>query len=82
VQSKSGTLSSIRFRESGRSFALSRDHTYSFARLSMTALMKYKRSVKEESELVARLNVEEFQSRNWTVAHLRLAEMQVCWYFL
>ena len=75
-------VSSIRCWESGRSFALSRDHTYSFARLSSTALMQYKRTVKEEIEVVARLNREEFQSRNWTEAHLRLAEMQVCWYFL
>jgi hypothetical protein len=43
--------------------------------------MQYDRSVTEEVEHLAVLNRKEFQSRNWTAAHLRLGEMQVCHFF-
>ena len=47
------------------------------ARLTSTTLSQYTRNLKEEEELVQKLNEESFQSRNWTAAHLRLGEMQV-----
>jgi hypothetical protein len=47
------------------------------ARLSSTTLAQYKRDLKEEKAVVEKLNEESFQSRNWTAAHLRFAEMQV-----
>lgn len=49
----------------------------SLARLSSTSLMHYKNSVADETEYVKLLSKDSFQSRNWTAAHLRLAEMQV-----
>jgi hypothetical protein len=39
--------------------------------------MQNKKTVKQELENIALLNQEEFQSRNWTTAHLRLGEVQV-----
>jgi hypothetical protein len=53
----------------------------SLARLSSMGLAQYEevfgKGVSEEAENVARLTREEFQSRNWTAAHLRLGEMEV-----
>jgi hypothetical protein len=39
--------------------------------------MQYKKTVRQELENIAILNQEEFQSRSWTTAHLRLGEVQV-----
>ena len=53
------------------------DFACSLARLSSTILLQMKTTVQEEADKVARLNKEHFQSRNWTIAHLRLGEMQI-----
>jgi hypothetical protein len=47
------------------------------ARLSTTALMQFSNNVQAQQTLVETLNRDEFQSRNWTAAHVRLGEMQV-----
>jgi hypothetical protein len=55
------------------------DAHHSLARLASTSLLNYeKRNVKDEMENVAVLNREAMGSRNWTAAHVRLGEMQVC----
>jgi len=40
-------------------------------------LLQYKKSIQDERDNVAHLNREHFFSREWTIAHLRLGEMQV-----
>jgi hypothetical protein len=46
------------------------------ARMSQTALSRFGVTIEQQVDMVARLNREAFQSRNWTVQHLRLGEMQ------
>jgi hypothetical protein len=46
------------------------------ARMASTALNRFGVSVSEQQAVVAQLNRDAFQSHKWTVAHLRLGEMQ------
>lgn len=46
------------------------------ARMSSTALSRFERTIGEQQQYVSQLNKEAFGSRNWTVAHLHLGEMQ------
>jgi hypothetical protein len=39
--------------------------------------MQFSRSIEEEGKLVAKLNQEAYQSREWVSAHIRFGEMQI-----
>lgn len=51
------------------------DQPFCLAQASI-ALQRFGSTVPKQREKVAELNREAFQSRNWTVEHLRLGEMQ------
>lgn len=46
------------------------------ARMASTALSRFRVSIDDQLETVAQLNVDAFQTPDWTIAHLRLGEMQ------
>jgi hypothetical protein len=49
---------------------------FCLARLASEALSRYETPIIDEEDIVARLNRRSFGTKEWTAAHLRLAEMQ------